>query len=155
MTQTNTHHRPIFLTCMEPTLESATILMKFTQDVCMDEKTSWPTNVWNRMGGGVPLIYLYFWLVWRVPLKVLRVLTKTQSHSISYSVCFHIVFATSGCLIWLNSWYRCVILLHPRLSNIIFFGFQKIVQKTACFYNFCAIFRIYFQSSAYFSKPSF
>ena len=37
-----TPHKPIFSTCLEPDLESAAILMKFTQDVCNDEKTSWP-----------------------------------------------------------------------------------------------------------------
>ena len=36
-----TPHRLIFLACMEPTLESAAILMKFTQDVWMDEEISW------------------------------------------------------------------------------------------------------------------
>jgi len=30
-------HRPIFLTYMELTLKSAAILIKFTQDACMDE----------------------------------------------------------------------------------------------------------------------
>ena len=32
-----TPHRPITLTCMEPTLKSAVNFMKFIQDVCMDE----------------------------------------------------------------------------------------------------------------------
>ena len=39
-----TLHRPIFLNCMEPDLKSGAILMKFTQDVCMDEKISWTKN---------------------------------------------------------------------------------------------------------------
>ena len=33
-----TPHRPIFSTCIETTLKIGAILMKFTQDVCMDEK---------------------------------------------------------------------------------------------------------------------
>jgi len=37
----DTPHRPIFSTCVEPTLESAAILMKFTQDVRMNEKILW------------------------------------------------------------------------------------------------------------------
>ena len=40
-----TPHRPIFLTCMEPTIKSNAILMKFTQDVVMDEKISQTKNV--------------------------------------------------------------------------------------------------------------
>ena len=41
----------MFLTCMKPTLESTAILMKFTQNVCMDEKISWTKNFKNRSGG--------------------------------------------------------------------------------------------------------
>ena len=40
-----TPHKPIFLTCMETTHKSDAILMKFTQDVCMDEKISWTKNL--------------------------------------------------------------------------------------------------------------
>ena len=36
-----TPNRLIFLTCMEPTLKSSPILIKFTQNVCMDEKILW------------------------------------------------------------------------------------------------------------------
>ena len=39
-----TPHRPIFLTFMETTLRSGAILMKFTQDVRMDEKVYWTKN---------------------------------------------------------------------------------------------------------------
>ena len=35
-----TPYRPIFSTCVEPTLKSTAILMKFTQDVWMDEGIS-------------------------------------------------------------------------------------------------------------------
>ena len=48
-------HRPIFLTCMEPVRKSGAILMKFTQDACMDEKITWTKNFKNRSGGkGTP-----------------------------------------------------------------------------------------------------
>ena len=50
-----TPHRPIFLTCMDPTLESAAILMKFTHNVWMNEKRSWTKIFWNLTGGrGTP-----------------------------------------------------------------------------------------------------
>ena len=58
----DTPHRPIFLPFMEPTLKSVAILMKFTQDVCMDEKISWTKHFYNGRGegGGVPPIDLLF-----------------------------------------------------------------------------------------------
>ena len=50
-----TPHTPIFLTCMEPPLKICVILMKFTQDVYMDEKISWTKFFFKRTGGrGTP-----------------------------------------------------------------------------------------------------
>ena len=46
---------------MEPTLKSGAILMKFTQDVGMDEKISWTKNFENRTEGrGTPHRPIFF-----------------------------------------------------------------------------------------------
>ena len=50
-----TPHRPIFLTCMEHTLKSWAILMKFTQNVYIDEEIFQIKNFHNWTGGkGTP-----------------------------------------------------------------------------------------------------
>ena len=50
----------IYLTCMETTIKSAAFFMKFTQNVCMDEKISWTNNFLKSDRGGVPPIDLHF-----------------------------------------------------------------------------------------------
>ena len=77
-----TPHRPTFLTCMETTLKSGAILMKFTQDVCMDEKISWTTNFENWTGGRGTPNRLIFLTCMEPTLKDAAILMKFTTWSI-------------------------------------------------------------------------